>query len=344
MMQSSILIIYTGGTIGMMATSAGLIPSWQFSEQLSDLVGDRFPGLRFTIRCLDPLIDSAEADPGLWYVIAHEVLLGHADFDGVVILHGTDTLAYTASSLSFLLNGLAKPIILTGAQIPFCGIGSDAESNIFGAVSFASAPQVHEVCIFFDGKLLRGNRSIKSSTSIGDSFESPHYATLGSFVPAFRINEGALLKPAYSEPELPPACLTTESIGLLKVYPGISHQMLIAGAETHPRGLVLELYGSGTAPILNSSIRQALEFLAVRKIPVVGVSQCLRGVVSQASSYASSYVLRDAGVIAGHDLTPAAAMTKLSYLQTTGTPFETLERAMWSDISGEITVDPEKRT
>ena len=339
-MQSSLLIIYTGGTIGMVATPGGLVPSRHFSEQLSDLIKDRFPDLRFTIRCLDPLIDSAEANPGLWNAIAQEILLAHADFDGVVVLHGTDTLAYTASSLSFLLNGLAKPVILTGAQIPFRAAGSDAESNISGAILFASAPQVREVCIFFDGRLLRGNRSLKSSTSVGDSFESPHYVVLGSSPPGFRINEKALLNPVRSEPALPASYLTTGSVGLIKVYPGISYQMLVAGAEAHPRGLVLELYGSGTAPILNSSIRQALESLAVCKIPVVGVSQCLRGVVSR-TSYASSHVLRDAGVIAGYDLTPEAAMTKLSYLQTTATPFEKLETAMWSDISGEITTDPQ---
>jgi L-asparaginase len=314
----------------------GLSPDLQFGDRLSHWLGARYPKMPFSLARIDPLIDSADVTPRHWAAIAREILDRHDGFKAVIVLHGTDTLAYTASALSFCLAGLGKPLILTGAQIPFSLPDSDAEANIAGAFACALEPRLKEVCIFFDGRLIRGNRAIKTSTSIGDSFASPHWPQLGRFGPTLAIDGNALLTPAPARPLPPVDRAPAISVGLLKVYPGFPGDMVLAAADLHRQGLVLELYGSGTAPMQSPAVVHALTALAVRKIPVIGVSQCRRGTVS-GFRYASSRALADAGVIPGHDLTPEAALTKLSHLQAIGVPFGELAAAIARDLVGEVT-------
>jgi L-asparaginase len=337
MVRARILIVYVGGTIGMKPGPSGLVPSAVFAEELMRWL-ERDHDVRIShdaaVHLLEPLIDSAEAVPANWRSVAHHVWANHDGCDGVVVLHGTDTLAYTASALSFLLIGLGKPVILTGAQVPFGFPGSDAEANIRGAVACALDGRIREVAIFFDGVLLRGNRARKSSTHIGDGFTSPHWPELARFNGRLDIAPNALLPVEPFPRPLPVA--ETEPVGLLKVYPGISEQMIIAAADAHPRGLVLELYGSGTAPALNRPVRRALETVTRRKTPMVGVSQCLHGEISPAC-YASSHLLRDAGVVSGHDLTAEAALAKLTYLNGLRTPFERLAGEIARPLAGELT-------
>jgi len=343
MARRKILIVYAGGTIGMRAGPSGLVPSARFADDLVRWLG-REPGLDacdFAVHLLEPLIDSAEAVPANWRAVARHIRFHHDGFDGVVVLHGTDTLAYTASALSFLLLGLGKPIILTGAQVPFAFAGSDAEANIRGALACAADGRIREVGICFDGVLLRGNRARKSSIHVGDGFESPHWPVLARLDGPRVIATDALLRVDADRP--PPAWPTAaaDPVGLLKVYPGISGRMIIGAADAHPSGLVLELYGSGTAPTLNWSVRDALAAITARKTPLVGVSQCVRGEIAPVP-YASSRALHDAGVISGHDLTPEAALTKLTYLQGLRVPFEQIGREMACPLAGELTPDPER--
>jgi len=339
MVRARILIVYVGGTIGMKRGRLGLVPSALFAEELVRWMGrehDFGAPCDVAVHSLEPLIDSAEAVPANWRSVAHHVWANHGGCDGVVVLHGTDTLAYTASALSFLLIGLGKPVILTGAQVPFGFPGSDAQANIRGAVACALDGRIREVAIFFDGVLLRGNRARKSSSHIGDGFTSPHWPELARFNGRLDVAPNALLPVEPCPRPCPLPVAETEPVGLLKVYPGISEQMIIAAADAHPRGLVLELYGSGTAPALNRSMQRALETVTRRKTPMVGVSQCVHGEISPVC-YASSRLLRDAGVVSGHDLTAEAALTKLTYLNGLRTPFEQVAREIARPLAGELT-------
>lgn len=336
MKRRSILLLHTGGTIGMMPTPDGLAPNLKFYDVLLRWLATHHPELPVAIECLNPQIDSADATARHWAAITHTVLDRLDGIDAVIVLHGTDTLAYTASALSFFLAGLCKPVILTGAQIPIGQPGSDAEANLTAALACAQAPHLKETCIVFDGQLVRGNRAVKSSTFIGDSFASPHWPLLGSLSPTLALTESALLIPVPAQPLRPPDPTSSASVGLVKVYPGLSEHMLLAAADAHQQGLVLELYGSGTAPIRELGVVGALQTLAARQIPVIGISQCRRGAVS-GFPYASSQALADVGVIPGHDLTPEAALTKLCYLHAAGVPFHALPAAMARDIAGEVT-------
>ena len=334
-MQSlSVEILYTGGTIGMTAGVSGLVPDIGFEARLKEWIEDFSLGFSIKIRTLMPLIDSADAIPEHWLKLSQEIMRTQATSDGVVILHGTDTMAYTASALSFLLASLPKPIVLTGAQIPFGMSGSDAKANLAGAIRWAADSRINEVCIYFDGKLLRGNRAIKFGTRIGESFRSPHWPILAG--PEGELNAGALLDRSRRDPAPTlPATLAAHPVALIKVYPGMSASIIRAAAENPTRGLVLELFGSGTAPVLNAEIQHLLRDLAARERPVIGVSQCPHGVVSP-RAYASNQALSEAGVIPGHDLTPEAALTKLNYLLALGTPFSALGRRLRKDYAGEV--------
>src|SRR5262249_51943626 len=191
-------------------------------------------------------------------------------FDAAVVVHGTDTLAYTASALSFLLVGFGKSVVLTGSQIPFSSPRSDAPSNLRNAIRCALLQEVLEVCICFDDVLLRGNRTQKFSTRVGDGFMSPHWPPLAMVTNDVEINLGALL-PLTSNATAP-VRLGAASIGLLKLYSGISGRVLAAAVDAHPDGLVLELYGSGTGPTMDNSLVRELKRAASRKGLLIGVS------------------------------------------------------------------------
>jgi len=250
------------------------------------------------------------------------------------VLHGTDTLAYTASALSFLLVGLGKPVVLTGSQVPFPARSSDAPANLRDAMLSALLPDIVEVCICFDGVLLRGNRAQKYSTRAGNSFMSPHWPPLAAVRAGMKVNRDALLPRAANA--VVPVRLGTPSIGLLKLYPGISGRVLAAAVDAHPDGLVLELHGSGTGPTVDGSLVRELKLAASRKAPLIGVSQCPHGTVA-APSYVSSQVYRDLGMISGHDLTPEAALTELHYIRALAVPDQQIAHRIAQPVAGELT-------
>jgi L-asparaginase len=339
MANESILILYAGGTIGMVPGASGLEPSaafidtvdaWMHSEQAQH-------GGRYLVEAIDPLIDSANAEPATWYAIARRILDRRHEFDAAVLLHGTDTLAYTASALSFLLRGLARPIVVTGAQVSYALPNSDAEPNVRGALACAREPHIREVCVYFGGKLTRGNRTRKWSTLDDEGFFSPHWPELGQLDHGLHLQAEALLHvepaPVAPIPPRPPGI----SAGLVKLYPGISDRLIAAAADAHPDGLVLELYGSGTGPAASRAIRNTLRIIAARGTPLIGVSQVSHGRVTQ-ERYAAGAVLAECGVANGHDLTPEAALTKLIWLQCDGPPAAHLTDAMASPVAGELTL------
>jgi L-asparaginase len=337
----TILILNAGGTIGMVAGRSGLVPSRRFTGQIGEWLGRREELRRhqYVIDAVEPLIDSANAEPSTWHDIARRIWRKREQIDGVVVLHGTDTLAYTAGALSFLLINFGKPIVLTGAQVPFSQAGSDGEANVRGALACAAEARIREVCVYFDGRLLRGNRARKWSTQSGEGFFSPHWPELGQLDDKLRLAASALLQIAPSAEPAKPAKARPTSVGLLKLYPGISERIISAAGDAHPDGLVLELYGSGTGPAKSKAIRAALQAITSRRTPVVGVSQCVRGRVTP-DTYAASRAFAECGVANGYDLTPEAALTKLSYLRNSPFPLDRIGSEMARPLAGELTADP----
>ena len=337
-MGGTTLILYAGGTIGMEPGSSGLVPGRRFASKIDEWLrasGD-FGDHRCLVELVEPLIDSANAEPATWHGLASSIWARRNQVDGVVVLHGTDTLAFTASALSFLLAGFGKPIILTGAQLPFSQPGSDGEANLRGALACAAEARIREVCIFFDGRLLRGNRARKWSTRTGDGFFSPHWPELGRLDRTLELAAAALLPEAAAADVAMPGRPGSASVGLLKLYPGISARIIAAAADAHPDGLVLELYGAGTGPSTSAAIRDVLRAITSRRTPLVGVSQCVQGRVAQ-DLYASSRALAECGVANGFDLTPEAALTKLAYLRSREIPFERIAAAIARPLAGELT-------
>jgi L-asparaginase len=337
MPKKSILVLYAGGTIGMTPGPRGFVPSVSFAAEVDEwTAGDSgLSDVSCRILRSDALIDSADATPAFWHHIADAIWNAGTTCDGVVIAHGTDTLAYTAGALSFLLADFNKPIVLTGAQVPFSAKKSDAKKNLLGAIRCAAA-DLREVCIFFDGVLLRGNRARKRSTASARAFTSAHWPALGHLDGAgVRLCREALLAPAQVARSRPPARPRNGTAGLLKIFPGIRAELLLAAADACPAGLVLELYGVGTGPVADKPIESALERLASRKFPLVGVSQCVEGAMTP-NVYENSRRLADLGVANGHDLTAEAALCKL-YSRWCDFEDQALGSFLAKPIAGELT-------
>ncbi len=336
MQKKSIYVAYTGGTIGMQRSEHGYIPvSGHLQRQLALMPEFHRPEMPdFTIHEYAPLIDSSDMTPEDWQHIADDIKQNYDRYDGFVILHGTDTLAYTASALSFLLAGLNKAVILTGAQIPFAMPASDGERNLQGAFACATAP-VREVCIFFDGMLLRGNRARKWSTEPGDGFRSPHWPHLAQVNGSIDINAAALL-PHTTPRRDPPPAIGTDRAGIITLFPGIDASLLRAAADHHRAGLVLALYGAGTGPAADPAIRRSLTAISADRVPLLGISQCPHGTLNPAL-YETGRQLADCGVIDGRDLTPEAALAKLHTLSCRQHSAADLAAAITLPVAGELT-------
>ena len=335
MSHRTVLIIYAGGTIGMVPSANGFVPSARFADDIGMLIVKHHSSVaHHRLITLDPLIDSANASPHTWHRLADLLWAERDHFDAAVILHGTDTLAYTASALSFLLAGLNKAVILTGAQIPFAMPASDGERNLQGAFACATTP-VREVCIFFDGALLRGNRARKWSTEPGDGFHSPHWPRLAQVNGSIAVNTAALLPPTTPRRDPPPA-IGTARAAIVTLFPGIDASLLRAAADHHRAGLVLALYGAGTGPAADPAIRRSLMAISADRIPLLGISQCPHGTLNPAL-YETGRQLADCGVIDGRDLTPEAALAKLHTLSCRQHSEVDLATAIAVPVAGELT-------
>ena len=303
-------------------------------ERLAEMPELQRPEMpRFTLHEYPTLLDSANMTPADWERIGQDILENHDDFDGFVILHGTDTMAYTASALSFMLQNLAKPVILTGSQIPLAEVRSDARENFITSLLIAAHYPIPEVCLYSSGLLLRGNRSRKVSSSGFDAFDSPNFPPLGRVGVDIQV-DASLVRPP------PTGALTLQrleevAIGTLRIFPGITAALVRNFLQVPVQGFVLETYGAGNAPA-EAALLDVLSEATARGVVIVNCTQCLRGRVDM-GGYATGDALLSAGVTSGADMTPEAALTKLLYLFSKGLSPAEIRAKVQEDLRGELT-------
>jgi L-asparaginase len=337
--KSRVMIIYTGGTFGMSYDSSGILVPFDFSLILEHLPTLRNLFLDLTVISFEDPIDSSNIDPSHWSTIGQIIVDNYDNQDGFVVLHGTDTMAFTASALSFMLQGLQKPVILTGAQLPISEPRSDARENLITSLEIASRhsegnAMVPEVCIYFDYQLLRGNRSKKVESEHFDAFESGNYPPLATAGVKIDYNTSAIHVPSKGE-KLRFLNRFDTSVSILKLFPGIQPVVVQSILDTPGlKALVLETFGSGNGPSAQWFI-DMLSRAIDRGMLILNVSQCPGGMVMQ-GRYETSRRLAQVGVISGVDMTTEAALTKLMVLMAEYGVEETTRRISAS-ISGELT-------
>ena len=332
-----ILIVYTGGTIGMLPTENGYAPREGYLrgalEEISDLHHPSMPA--WELMEMTPLLDSSNIAVQEWNRIGGVIADHYEDYDGFVVMHGTDTMAYTASALSFMLENLDKPVILTGSQIPLCEIRSDGRDNLITALLIAAEGRVREVCLYFGGKLLRGNRSTKISADDLMAFSSPNFPPLAEVGITVRYREGVLL-PRSRHP-LRLQKLENIPIGVLKIFPGIQFELFESIMTETLRGIVLETFGTGNIPAGHGELLPIIRRAFQNGTVVTVCTQCPQGSVAL-GAYETSGALKSAGAVSGHDLTTEAAVAKLYYLFSKGQSIETIKASMELDLRGELSL------
>ncbi len=333
-MRKQIYIAYTGGTIGMQPSSQGYVPAAGFlAKTLASMPEFHRPEMpQFTLREYDELMDSSDMSPANWQFIADDIAANYHKFDGFIILHGTDTMAYTASALSFMLQGLSKPVIVTGSQIPLAELRSDGQVNLLNALYIAANYPIAEVSLFFNNKLFRGNRSRKVDADGFDAFDSPNFPPLLEAGINIRVKAGKIAEPDHSE--LKVSKVTAQPIGLVSLYPGISPMVIENTLQQPVNALILLSYGVGNAP-QNKQLLTQLETAAAREIVVVNCTQCFKGRVNM-GGYKTGHGLSQAGVVSGFDMTPEATLAKLHYLLSQSLSFDELKRQLGQSLQGEL--------
>ena len=336
MSEKKVLIIYTGGTIGMKRTEKGYAPVSGFFRDAVAAIDDMHSAdvPRWELCETVPLLDSSDMTVREWNMIAGMIHDRYDEFDGFVVLHGTDTMAYTASALSFILEGLDKPVVLTGSQIPLSEVRSDGRDNLITSLIIAGEGVCREVCLYFSGALLRGNRATKMSADDLVAFDSPNYPHLADVGIDIRYNLPAIRVGAAGGLRLRP--LSEVPIGVLKVFPGIQFGLFESIMTDKLSGIVLETFGAGNIPSgggeLIPIIRRAFESGTV----ITVCSQCPAGSVSL-GAYETSSALKSAGAVSGMNMTTEAAVAKLYYLFSLGIAKEEIKELMEQDLRGELT-------
>lgn len=336
----SILIIYTGGTIGMVndPVTGSLVPI-DFRH-----ISGQVPELRrfgFTLETLtfDPVIDSSDVSPATWLKIAVTIEENYSKFDGFVVLHGTDTMAYSASAISFMLQGLEKPVIFTGAQLPIGVLRTDGKENLITAIEIAAArenglPVVPEVCIYFENKLLRGNRTIKYSAEHFNAFVSPNLPPLAEAGLQIRYNRNIIRYPTVRRP-LTVSGKFDPAVAVLRLFPGIRRETVHAVLFTAGvKGIILETYGTGNASTEGWFLDELRSFIEDGGL-VLNVTQCKAGSVEM-GLYETSAGLLSLGILSGKDITTEAAVTKMMILLGSGLPAAKVSTLLAKPLCGEM--------
>lgn len=333
-MKKRILLIYTGGTIGMNRSDSGYAPQPGFLQELLNhipaLHASAMPA--WELYELDPLLDSSNMTVVEWNRIGGILAAHYDDFDGFVILHGTDTMAYTASALSFSLENLDKPVIITGSQIPLFEVRSDGLDNLLTSMLIAAEGTVREVALCFADTLLRGNRCTKISATDLHAFSSPNYPPLATIGTDIRYNP--MIPPRTHQKPFRVQELKKIPIGIIKVFPGIQFELFEEIMTDSLRGIVLEAFGAGNIPGAADAILPIVRKAHENGTVLVICSQCLKGAVSL-GTYETSSALKKAGAVCAGDMTTEAAVAKLYYLFSCGYDADAVKQKMEEDLAGE---------
>lgn len=340
MSKATILLIYTGGTIGMIKDyETGALVAFNFDELLEKIPELRLLDCDIETASLETPIDSSNMNPSYWGEICSIIEKGYDSYDGFVVLHGSDTMSYTSSALSFMLENLSKPVVFTGSQLPIGDLRTDAKENLITAVQVAALqkrniPLIREVCLYFEYKLYRANRTTKTSAENFEAFTSPNYPELLTSGVHLTINENDLWKPNRKSLKVH-YNLTTEVL-LLKMYPGIS-QCLVEEMLSLVciKGVVLETFGAGNTTT-QKWFTSALKMVLKKGIPVVNVTQCTSGSVIM-GDYETSVALKKMGVISGGDITTEAAIAKMMYLLGQNISPKVFKTVFETSLRGELT-------
>lgn len=335
MQKKSIYVSYVGGTIGMKDSSQGYIPvSGYLQYLLANMPEFHRPEMpAFTIHEYEPLLDSANMVPADWQIIANDIEKNYDLYDGFVILHGTDTMSYTASALSFILENLAKPVIITGSQIPLAELRSDGQPNLLNALYLAANHPINEVSLFFNHQLYRGNRSTKAHANGFDAFASPNFPIL--LEAGINIRHVAQLEPTLNTAPLRVHQIQSQPIGVITLYPGISVEIVANLLRQPVKAVILLSYGVGNAP-QQKDLLQHFKQANEHGITVVNLTQCFSGQVEM-QDYATGSALAKVGVISGSDMTFEALLTKLHYLLSLHLSTKEIRQLISRNLRGELT-------